>query len=99
MTKAARKTVEVGTLLHRLNYFLASKNSTDEERKVIAAFVEGILFDTGNYRGFGYLPQADYPNETNGLESRRHYYVSTAVENDYAAAQALIQKHYIERGL
>ena len=99
MAKAARKTIEVGTLLRRANYFLASKNSTADEREAIAAFVEGILFDTGNYRGFGYLPRDGYPDETDGLGTRRHYNVSTAIENDYAAADLLIQRHYPERGL
>ena len=45
MAKTARKTVEVGTLLHRVNYFLASENSTADEREVMCTFVEGILFD------------------------------------------------------
>lgn len=99
MAKTPRKTIQVGSLLRRANHFLASKNSTPDEREVMATFVEGILHDTGNYRGFSYLSKDLYPNETQGLGSRRYYLVSTAIENDYEAADLLIQKHYPERGL
>ena len=95
MAKPARKTVEVGTLLHRLNYFLASENSTAEEREVMCTFIEGVLFDTGNYRGYRYLDT----DEIEGNGSRRFYFVSSKIEDDYAAAAALIAKHYYGRGV
>ena len=81
MAKPARKTVEVGTLLHRVNYFLASENSTAEEREVMCTFIEGVLFDTGNYRGYRYLDTA----EIEGNGSRRFYFVSSKIDEDYEA--------------
>ena len=95
MAKLARKTVEVGTLLHRVNYFLASENSTPEEREVMCTFVEGVLFDTGNYRGYRYLDTA----EIEGNGSRRFYFVSRKIDADYEVAKTLIEKHYSERGI
>jgi len=95
MAKIARKTAEVGTLLHRLNYFLANANTTAEEREVMCQFVEGILHDTGNYEGYRYLDTS----EIAGNGSRRFYFVSKKIQPDYDAAQKLIQKHYYERGV
>jgi len=106
MAKTKRKTVEVGTLLHRVNYFLASENSTAEEREVMCTFVEGVLFDTGNYRGFRYLDNAavfgDGENAgvgPGGNGSRRFYFVSSKIQDDYDAARSLIEKHYYGRGV
>ena len=95
MAKPKRKTIEVGTLLHRVNYFLASKNSTAEEREVMCTFIEGVLHDTGNYRGYAYLDT----DEIKGNGTRRFYYVSSKIEADHRAAKALIEKHYYGRGV
>lgn len=95
MAKIARKTVEVGTLLRRINFFLASENSTADEREVMCTFIEGVLHDTGNYRGYRYLDTA----EIEGNGSRRHYFVSSKIDEDYEAADQLIQKHYYGRGV
>jgi hypothetical protein len=95
MAKPARKTVEVGTLLHRVNYFLASDRSTADEREVMCTFIEGVLHDTGNYRGYRYLDT----DQIEGNGSRRHYFVSGKIDEDYEAARALIQKHYYGRGV
>jgi hypothetical protein len=95
MPKLARKTIEVGTLLHRVNYFLASENSTADEREVMCTFIEGVLHDTGNYRGYRYL-DAD---QIEGNGSRRYYFVSGRIQEDYEAAKALIEKHYYGRGV
>ena len=95
MAKIARKTVEVGTLLYRLNYFLASDRSTAEEREVMCQFVEGILHDTGNYRGYRYLDTA----EIDGNGTRRYYFVSSKIQVEYDAAEALVAKHYSGRGV
>jgi hypothetical protein len=95
MAKNKRKTIEVGTLLHRLNYFLASDKSTAEEREVMCTFVEGILFDTGNYEGFRYLDT----DEIEGNGTRRFYFVSNKIQADYDAAAALVAKHYYGRGV
>ena len=97
MAKIARKTIEVGTLLHRLNYFLANDRGTADEREIMISFVEGILFDTGNYRGYRYIDGPD--GEVDGLGTRRRYFVSSKIEDDYTAAAALIEKHYPARGV
>lgn len=81
----ARKTIEVGTLLHRVNYFLASDRSTADEREVMCTFIEGVLHDTGNYMGYRYLST----DEIAGNGSRRYYFVSTKILGDYEAAAAL----------
>mgnify|MGYP001108517802 CR=1 FL=1 len=90
MAKIARKTVEVGTLLHRVNYFLKNAETTADEREVMCTFIEGVLHDTGNYRGYAYLDT----DEIAGNGSRRHYFVSGKIDADYEAAADLVQKHY-----
>ena len=87
----ARKTVEVGTLLYRLNYFLASDKSTPEEREVMCQFVEGILLDTGNYMGFRYLPNGHNESDFESDGTRRYYFVGPRILDDYEAAANLIK--------
>jgi hypothetical protein len=99
MPKPARKTIEVGTLLHRLNYFLASDKSTSEEREVMCQFVEGILFDTGNYMGFRYLTNQHGELDFESDGTRRYYFVGPKILEDYEAAAELIAKHYYGRGV
>lgn len=93
--KNARKTVEVGTLLHRVNYFLENDQGTAEEREVMCTFIEGVLHDTGNYEGFRYLDT----DEIAGNGTRRFYFVSDKIQEDYEAAAELIEKHYYGRGV
>ena len=97
MAKIARKTVEVGTLLYRLNYFLENDRGTAEEREIMIMFVEGILHDTGNYRGYRYIEGPG--GEADGLGSRRYYFVGSKIQEDYDAAADLIAKHYYGRGV
>jgi len=94
-----RKTIEVGTLLHRLNYFLKHDKGSVDEREVMCQFVEGVLHDTGNYEGYRYLDAQEYEGEVEGLGSRRFYFVSSKIQADYDAAAELIQKHYYGRGI
>jgi len=82
----ARKTVEVGKILRMANAFLAAENTTADEREGVAAILEAILFETGNYEGFRYLEGADYPEESDGLGSRRFYFASKTVLADEAQA-------------
>ena len=82
----ARKTIEVGPLVARLNYFLASDVSTAAEREALANFVEGILFETGNYAGFRYLPNQHGELDFESDGTRRFYFVSTNIQPDYDAA-------------
>ena len=95
MKKTERKTVEVGTLLRRVNFFLENGNGSPDEREVMCTFIEGVLHDTGNYRGYAYLDTA----EIEGNGTRRRYFVSSKIDEDYEAADALIQKHYYGRGI
>jgi hypothetical protein len=74
-----------------LNYFLKNDRGSADQREIMIAFVEGVLQDTGNYRGFAYLPAENYPGETDGLGTRRHYFVSGTIDADYEAAANLIK--------
>jgi len=95
----ARKTIEVGTLLHRVNYFLENDRGTPEEREVLCTFIEGVLHATGNYEGFRYLDAREYEGEAEGLGSRRFYFVSSKIIDDYHAAAELVAKHYYGKGV
>lgn len=92
MTKIARKTVEVGKMLKIANTFLAAKNTNADEREAVAAIIEAMLFETGNYRGFAYLPKEKYADETDGLGTRRRYFVSGTIDADYEAEDRNINK-------
>ncbi len=81
----ARKTIEVGKMLRMANTFLAAKNTSGDEREGVCALLEAVLCETGNYRGFRYLEGSDYPEEFDGLGSRRFYFSSEAVREDYEA--------------
>lgn len=96
--KKPRKTVEVGTLLRRVNYFLANDRSTSEERKVMCTFIEGVLHDTGNYRGYRNL-DVKTSESSISCHCRRYYYVSSKIEEEYRAADQLIKKHYCGKGV
>lgn len=87
-----RKTVEVGKVLKIANNFLAAKHTTDEERESVCAVIEAVLFETGNYRGYAYLPNENYPTETTGLGTRRRYFVSSTIDADYEAEDRNINK-------
>jgi hypothetical protein len=82
----ARKTMEVGPLLARLNSFLKSDHSTAAEREALANFVEGILMETGNYEGFRYLPNQHGELDFASDGTRRFYFVSSNIQSDYDAA-------------
>jgi hypothetical protein len=77
---AQRKTIDMSTVLRMGNHFLAERNTNPDEREAVAAFLEGMLCETGNYMGFRYLDAAQYPNETEGLGTRRYYYPSAAIQ-------------------
>lgn len=72
----ARKTVSVEWLKQKTNSFLA--HSADEmaaERKGMFALLESALHETGNYRGFNYLP-SQWSGDVLAIhdETRRFYY-------------------------
>ena len=79
----ARKTIEVGKILKMANAFLAAQNTTADEREGVCALLEAVLFESGNYMGFRYLESSDYPEEIVYAGSRRYYYPSNAVREDF----------------
>lgn len=83
MPKVARKTIEVGKVLKMANGFLAAENTTGEEREAVASLLEAILFETGNYRGYRYLPNDHNENDFASDGTRRYYFVSGTVDADY----------------
>lgn len=83
--KTARKTIEVGKVLKMANSFLAAQNTTPDEREAICAMIEGILFETGNYRGYRYLNNEAAMSDPLGAGSRRYYFVSGTIDADYEA--------------
>ena len=92
MAKPARKTVEVGKVLKMANSFLAAEHTNADEREAICAMIEGILFETGNYRGYAYLNNESALADPLGAGSRRHYFVSGTVDVDYEAENRNINK-------
>ena len=63
----ARKTFDVSKIKDRVNFYLLnSKDSNRGERRGMMTMLEGILHDSGNYRGFGYLSVRDMENSVNG---------------------------------
>lgn len=88
----ARKTIEVGKVLRIANNFLAAKHTTADERESVCAVMEAILFETDNYRGYAYLPKENYPDEADGLGTRRRYFVSGTIDADYEAEDRNINK-------
>ena len=74
-----RKTVTVEHIKERVNSMLAnSADDVKESRIALAIFLEGVLMETGNYKGFGHVPGTwDFtksPPEMTGDETRRQYY-------------------------
>lgn len=85
MPKVSRKTIEVSTVLKMVNSFLSAENTTADEREGVAALMEGILFETGNYAGYRYLDNDKAMSETLGAGSRREYFASKKILDDYDA--------------
>lgn len=63
---ARRKTLAVKTIVEKGNHFLRVHNQVGVEgraaRKAVASFLETILHDTDNYRGFRYLNANEMEN-------------------------------------
>jgi hypothetical protein len=75
----ARKTVSVEYVKERANTFLAtSDDSMAGMRRGMAALLESVLFETGNYKGFRYL-STEWDESTETLregydDTRREYH-------------------------
>ena len=59
-----RKTINVKDILEKCNTALESQaeGATQEFKSGVCTMLESILFDTGNYAGFRYLPSAGLTN-------------------------------------
>jgi len=80
----ARKTIEVGKVLRMVNTFLAAKNTRPDEREGVAAILEAVLFETGNYEGFRYLENEHGELDFASDGTRRVYFASKTVLADEA---------------
>lgn len=92
MAKVARKTVEVGKVLKMANSFLAAEHTNADEREAICAMIEGILFETGNYRGYRYLDNDAALADPLGAGSRRFYFPSGEIVDDHDAELRNVNK-------
>lgn len=68
-----RKTVDMKQVLEMGNQILASEGSTPDGREAVCAFLEGMLFETGQYAGYKYLDTS----EIEGNGTRRQYFSKT----------------------
>ena len=57
-----RKTVDVTDLRIRINDMLRLSQCNREVRRGMIAVLEGVLHDTGNYKGFRYLESHEVPD-------------------------------------
>lgn len=80
-----RKTIEVGKVLNIANHFLAAQNTTAAEREGVCALLETVLHESGNYMGFRYLENVFNETDFQSDGTRRYYYPSNAVRDDFEA--------------
>lgn len=79
-----RKTFSVAELKKRANHFLLhSEDGWREQRKAWASMVEGVLMDTGNYRGFGYLNADNMRQSESGCSVGVRYSEATDPQQRY----------------
>lgn len=69
-----RKTFDVESLLRKTNAALAAPGSTPDGREALAAMLENVLMETGNYAGFRYLENPDPSKPVEGMGSRVEYF-------------------------
>lgn len=66
--KRHRKTIEVDTIKAMVNDFLLnSEDLKKDARDTLATYLEVILMDTGNYRGYNYLSAKDMEQSRDGI--------------------------------
>jgi len=82
---ASKKTASVAKLLHMANSYLASSGTSREGRVAIAHFIEGVLHDTGNYRGFAVKEKAEIPIYGDDSPYRHFYFPAGKIAEEYAA--------------
>ncbi len=57
----ARKTITIDNLVDKINTTLRLSTADRSQRQSLCCLLENILHETGNYRGFRYLTQAEVP--------------------------------------
>ncbi len=77
-------TISVEYLRQKANHFLAeSEDGWADQRRGIASFIELVLYESGNYSGFGYLDSAEVNYDAEKFEckddTRRVYHQSAAL--------------------
>lgn len=82
---ASKKTASVAKLLYMANSYLASSGSDRAGRVAIANFIEGVLHDTGNYRGFAVKEGAEIPIYRDDSPHRHFYFPAGKIADEYAA--------------
>lgn len=76
---STRKTMTVERLVQKANAMLAASNPERvAERNGVIGFIESVLNETGNYRGFSYL-RSQWNEDESGLredydDTRRRYF-------------------------
>ena len=86
----ARKTASVAKMLHMANSYLASAGSDRDGRAAIANFIEGVLHDTGNYRGFSVKESPEIAPYSAEAPVRHFYFPSGAIAAEYDAIAASV---------
>ena len=63
-----RKTQTIDEIVDRANKYLSNTDADMRDRRQgVIDFVTGVLMQTGNYRGFGYLPESEVANGIGGI--------------------------------
>ena len=70
-----RKTTSVRELVKTANFNLARKDTfaTTDYKRAICDFIEDVLMNTGNYKGFGFGNNDDSVCGTLGYYTRRYF--------------------------
>jgi hypothetical protein len=77
-----RKTISVDEVKACGNKILRESTTAEETREGVIAFIEHVLLQSGNYKGFRYLPSSEVPEGTQpgialaeGLAASKNIYV------------------------
>ena len=63
-----RKTQTIDEIVDRANEYLSNTDADMRDRRQgVIDFVTGMLMQTGNYRGFGYLLESEVANGVGGI--------------------------------
>ena len=89
MSKPKRKTIEVEKITREVNRLLKLDTISEEKKEAICSLLETILFQTGNYHGWG----LNFPP---GLEPGTEKWKKYLIENDYHARFYYVRFYYIK---